>query len=381
MSAIIPYVHSLDKELIVTRILAVWLCALAFFPSAPLASEVPIADTGPRRVLTFPKDHGKHPDFQTEWWYFTGNLDSDKDHGWGFQLTFFRRTLVREPTRKLSAWAVRDLYPAHFAITDITNREFFHTELLTRKGPGLAHAALGDLDVGVRDWTAKMQGDEIQITAREQDYALNLRLLPLKPVVLHGDAGFSRKGDSKDQASYYYSFTRLKAEGTLTFKGINHTVTGLAWMDHEFGSSILQNDQSGWDWFSLQLDDGTEIMVFHLRKKDNTFERAFGTFVPKEGPAVDLGEERIVIQPKGTWTSPTTKAVYPSGWTVEIPGRNIRLEVTPAIEAQELTSGSSTGIIYWEGAVTAQGFRDGKKIKGRGYAELTGYAHSLEGRL
>ena len=123
------------------RILAVWLCALAFFPSVPLASEAPIADTSPRRVLTFPKDHGKHPDFQTEWWYFTGNLDSDKDHGWGFQLTFFRRTFVREPTRKLSAWAVRDLYPAHFAITDISNREFFHTELLTRRGPGLAHAA------------------------------------------------------------------------------------------------------------------------------------------------------------------------------------------------------------------------------------------------
>ncbi|MGO9567877.1 MAG: lipocalin-like domain-containing protein [Desulfomonilaceae bacterium] len=363
------------------RILAVWLCALAIFAPALLASEVPSADTSPRSVLTFPKDHGKHSNFQTEWWYFTGNLESERDHWWGFQLTFFRRTVVRKPTGKLSAWAVRDLYPAHFAITDVSNHDFFHTELLTRKGPGLAHAASDNLDVGVRDWTAKMRGKEIQITAREQDYALTLRLAPLKPVVLHGDAGYSRKGDSTDQASYYYSFTRLKAEGTLTFKGIKHAVTGLAWMDHEFGSSILQNDQSGWDWFSLQLDDGTEVMVFHLRKKDNTFERAFGTLVPKEGPAVDLGKERIVILPKGTWTSHTTKAVYPSGWTVEIPGSNLRLDVTPAMEEQELTSGSSTGIIYWEGAVTAQGFRDGKKIKGRGYAELTGYAHSLEGRL
>ncbi len=220
--------------------------------------------------------------------------------------------------------------------------------------------------MGVRDWSAKRQGDEIQITAREQGYALNLRLVALKPVVLHGEAGYSRKGDSGDQASYYYSFTRLKAEGTLTYKGIDHKVAGLAWMDHEFGSSILRNDQRGWDWFSLQLDDGTEVMVFHLRKKDNTFERAFGTFVPRQGPAVDLGKERIVIMPRGTWTSPTTKAVYPSGWTVEIPGRNIRLEVTPAIEAQELASGSSTGIIYWEGAVNAQGLRDGKKVKGRG---------------
>jgi predicted secreted hydrolase len=365
----------------VTRISTVLMCSLAFCAAVVLASEVPFADTSQRRVLSFPKDHGTHPDFQTEWWYFTGNLESEGDHRWGFQLTFFRRAFVREPTRKLSAWAVRDLYPAHFAITDVSSQNFFHTELLTRKGPGLAHAATDDLDVRVRDWTAKREGEEIQITAHEQDYALTLRLVPVKPPVLHGDAGYSRKGDSTDQASYYYSFTRLKAEGTLTFKGVSHRVTGLTWMDHEFGSSILRNDQSGWDWFSLQLDDGTEVMVFHLRKKDNTFERPFGTFVPEEGPAVDLAEERIAILPKGSWTSPTSKAVYPAGWTVEIPGRNIRLQVTPAYEAQELTSGSSTGVIYWEGAVNAEGFRNGKKVKGRGYAELTGYAHSMEGHL
>ncbi len=361
------------------RILAVLLCALAFCAALAFASEVPIKNTSPRLVLTFPKDHGKHPDFQTEWWYFTGNLESEGGHKWGFQLTFFRRAFVREPARKVSAWAVRDVYPAHFAITDVSSGDFFHAELLTRQGPGLAHAALGDLDVSARDWTAKRQGEEIHLTAREQDCALTLRLVPEKPAVLHGDAGYSRKGDSEDQASYYYSFTRLKAEGTLTFKGVDHRVAGLAWMDHEFGSSILRSDQSGWDWLSLQLDDGTEVMVFHLRKKNNTFERAFGTFVPKEGPAIDLAEERIVILPRGTWTSPTTKAVYPARWTVEIPGRNIRLEVTPAFEAQELSSGSSTGIIYWEGAVNVQGFRNGKIVQGRGYAELTGYARSMEG--
>jgi predicted secreted hydrolase len=365
----------------VNRMLAVSVCVLTFCAALAFASEVAFKETSPRLVLSFPKDHGKHPDFQTEWWYFTGNLESEKDHKWGFQLTFFRRTFVRDPARKTSAWAVRDLYPAHFAITDISGHDFFHSELLTRKGPGLAHAALNDLDVGVRDWTVKRQGEEIQLAAREKDCALALRLVPLKPVVLHGDEGYSRKGDSRDQASYYYSFTRLKADGTLTFKGANHRFTGLAWMDHEFGSSILRNDQSGWDWFSLQLDDGTEVMVFHLRKKDNSFERAFGTFVPKEGPAIDLGKERIVILPGKTWTSPTTKAVYPAGWRVEIPGRNLRLEVTPAFAAQELTSGSSTGIIYWEGAVNVRGFRDGEEVKGRGYAELTGYAHSMEGRL
>jgi predicted secreted hydrolase len=365
----------------VNRIFAISVCALAFCAALAFASEVATKDTSTRLALTFPKDHGKHPDFQTEWWYFTGNLESEKEHRWGFQLTFFRRSFARELARKGSVWAAWDIYPAHFAITDISGRDFFHSELLTREGPGLAHSNPDDLDVSVRDWTAKRQGEEIQLTAREQDCALSLRLVPMKPVVLHGDAGYSRKGDSRDQASYYYSFTRLKAEGTLTFKGAKHRVTGLAWMDHEFGSSLLRNDQSGWDWFSLQLDDGTEVMVFHLRKKDNSFERAFGTFVPKEGPAVDLGKERIVILPTETWTSPTTKAVYPAGWTLEIPGRNIGLEVTPAFAAQELTSGLSTGIIYWEGAVNVRGFRDGKEVKGRGYAELTGYAHSMAGRL
>ncbi len=278
MFACISYSNHLDKESIVIAIWASLLCALVFCPPALLASDVTVAGVGPRLVLSFPKDHGKHPDFQTEWWYFTGNLDSDKDRKWGFQLTFFRRTFVRTPARKLSAWAVRDLFPAHFALTDISNRTFFHSELLTRKGPGLAHAASDDLDVSVKDWYAKRLKNEILIAARHQNYALDLRLVPEKPVVLQGDAGYSQKGDSKGQASYYYSFTRLKAKGTLTFKGNSHKVAGLAWMDHEFGSSMLQGDQSGWDWFALQLDDGTEVMVFHLRKKDNTFERSFGTF-------------------------------------------------------------------------------------------------------
>lgn len=363
------------------RIMALLLGALAFCAAISPASELLIADRSPRRILTFPKDHGQHPDSQTEWWYFTGNLESEGDRRWGFQLTFFRSAFVEEPARRASAWAVRDLYPAHFAITDIFNHGFFHSELLTRKGPGLAHAAPDDLDVGVRDWRATRRGEEIHISARELDYALDLQLVPLKPVVLHGDAGYSRKGDSEDQASYYYSFTRLKAEGTLTFKGTSYKVAGLAWMDHEFGSSILKEDQSGWDWFSLQLDDGTEVMIFHLRRKDNTFERPHGTYVPREGPAIDLGNERIVISPKGSWTSPKTKAVYPSGWIVEIPGQDIRLEVVPAIEAQELASGSSIGIIYWEGAVTVRGVRGRNKVAGRGYAELTGYAHPMEGLL
>lgn len=334
----------------------------------------------PGRVLHFPRDHGKHPSFQTEWWYFTGNLDSQ--HGkWGFQLTFFRRAMVKDPPKRKSAWTVRDLYPAHFALADITKGTFYHAELLAREGPGLAQAESQGLGVHVRDWSVRRQGNEIRIKARQDGYALDLRLKPLKPVVLHGDSGYSRKGDSESQASYYYSYTRLEAVGTITYAGTSHQVKGLAWMDHEFGSSILLDDQAGWDWFSLQLDDGSDLMVFHLRKRDGSVERPFGTFVPATGQAVDLGGRRIAITSTGTWTSPRTKAVYPSGWNVEIPSQNIKLEVRPLLEDQEFFAQRSTGIVYWEGAVTVKGLRKGRAVRGRGYVELTGYAHTMEGRL
>lgn len=348
--------------------------------SASLGAESMFPDAAPGRAFSFPQDHGKHPDFQTEWWYFTGNLDSPDGGKWGFQLTFFRRSMVREPRRN-SAWAVRDVYPAHFAITDIKNRAFFHTEIISRQGPGLAGATADDLNVHVRDWSAQRQDDVIHLRAREGEYALKLELSPEKPPALHGASGYSRKGDSDEQASYYYSFTRLKAEGTVTFKGAFHTVSGLAWMDHEFGSSILLPDQAGWDWFSLQLEDGTDIMVFHLRKRDGGFERPFGTVVPEEGPAIDLAGKQISIKPTGSWTSPHTGATYPSGWGIEIPDLQLSLEVKPLLEDQELSTDQSTRIVYWEGAVEVTGLNQGKMAKGRGYVELTGYAHSVGGQL
>ena len=334
----------------------------------------------PGLEFAFPRDHGKHPDFQTEWWYFTGNVDSHAGSKWGFQLTFFRRSMVKEPTR-CSAWAIRDVYPAHFAISDINGGRFFHTETISREGPGLAGAALDDLNIYVRDWNAQRDSKIIRVSAREGEYAIDLELLPEKPLTLHGNSGFSRKGDSESQASYYYSFTRLKAEGTLTFAGQVHKISGFSWMDHEFGSSILLPDQAGWDWFSLQLDDGSDIMVFHLRKRDGRIEKPFGTVVPRTGPIIDLEERDIFIKPIGFWTSPRTKAVYPAGWIIEIPDLQINLVVKPYIEDQEISGGESTGIIYWEGAVAIKGTNAGNQVNGRGYVELTGYAHSIAGQL
>lgn len=353
---------------------------LAACSAAASDAGLRFAQADRNRPMIFPRDHGKHPDFQTEWWYFTGNLDSDAGK-WGFQLTFFRRSLLKERPPWRSAWAVRDLYPAHFALTDVSNSRFFHTDSISREGPGLAGAAVDNLDVHAKDWIAVNEGEAIRIKAFKDGYALDLLLNPEKEKVLHGDAGYSRKGDAPGQASHYYSFTRLKAEGALTFSGETHKVSGAAWMDHEFGSSILLPDQVGWDWFSLQLDDGSELMVFHLRRADGSFERPFGTFVPKQGGPIDLEGKVNVIKTASSWNSPRTGAVYPSGWSLEVPSRSIALHITPLVKDQEITAIRSTQVTYWEGAVEVKGLREGKTVTGRGYVELTGYAHPMGGRL
>ena len=370
-----------SRKEIVLRICVLLLSIILLGAVPTLGLDQEFAAAVPGLSLTFPKDHGKHSDYQTEWWYFTGNLDSEGARRWGFQLTFFRRALFKEPPAMLSSWAVRDLYMAHFALTDVLNNSFFHTELLSREGPDLAKAAATDLKVRVRDWSATRENDEIRIKARDNGHALELSLIPEKPLTLHGKSGYSRKGEAENQASYYYSFTRLKASGTLTFQGASHRVSGFAWMDHEFGSTMLLANQVGWDWFSLQLDDGSELMVFHLRRKDGAFERPFGTFISREGVATELSNEAVVISPKGEWTSPNSAAVYPSGWIIQVPEQKISLEITPLIRDQELSSGRFSHLIYWEGAVEAKGARNGSAVHGRGYVELTGYAQSMAGRL
>ncbi len=350
-----------------------------------VAAGLPVC-SGPRqaqpgRELVFPQDHGKHPNFLTEWWYFTGNVTTDDGRSIGYQLTFFRRSVQSQAQPRASEWAVRDIYMAHFAITDIKAGEFFHSELISRKGPGLAGAADDNLHVFIKDWSARKSGDRIVLRARSGDKVLSLDLTPLKPVVLHGDNGYSRKGDREGQASHYYSYTRLKTQGTIQHGDRSYKVSGLSWMDHEFGSSILFKDQAGWDWISLQMNDGTELMVFRLRKTDGSPETPFGTFVSAQGKVRDLHGARIDIIPVGYWISPVSDARYPTAWNLEIPSLNLSLKVTAALDQQELITKGSTRVVYWEGAVTATGSRGGDHVKGRGYVELTGYAHSMGGTL
>lgn len=369
---------SLEQKLL--RILFLIIFIVTFNLSNGFCVEQSFEDVVPNRTLSFPKDHGKHPETQTEWWYFTGNLDS-KDRQWGFQLTFFRRSMFKDRAFSESAWGVRDLYPAHFAITDVTGSRFFHSEMISREGPGLAHAKDDDLDIKVKNWKAYRDGQNIKLYALEGAYGIEITLKPLKPIVLHGSNGFSQKGKDPKQASYYYSFTRMEASGNITFEGQTYNVSGLVWMDHEFGSSILSGDQIGWDWFSIQLDDKTELMVFSLRNRKGLFEKPFGTLVTEEGKPVELSEKGIKIIPTGTWKSPKTGTTYPSGWKIIVEGESIELSVSPLLQDQELSTSSSTQVIYWEGAISVKGTVRGKQVSGRGYVELVGYAHSMGGRL
>ncbi len=355
---------------------------LALIATLATALHVCAADferAKPGREFVFPEDHGRHPGFKTEWWYFTGNLRSESGAGFGFQLTFFRFALAGVDPETKSAWAVTDLYPAHFAITNVGAEQFHFAELISRQGPGLARASRDDLDVRIKDWSARREGEKIKLSASDDGFALNLALSPEKPVVLHGNGGFSEKGESPDQASYYYSFTRLKALGALSWKGKQYAVSGLAWMDHEFGSSILSENQAGWDWFSLQLDDGTEIMISYMRKSSGASEPAFGSFVSKDGRVEDLRTRKIQVRPTGVWVSPRTEARYPSGWTIQIPELDIALSVEPSVKNQELAPENSTGVVYWEGSVKITGKRNGADVTGKGYVELTGYAGSMGG--
>jgi predicted secreted hydrolase len=335
----------------------------------------------PGRKPAFPKDHGNHPGFKSEWWYFTGNLRSEDGRSFGFQLTFFRFALEAGNAETSSAWAVKDVYPAHFAITSVDSNEFHYADLISRRGPALARASEDDLDVGIRNWSAARGDEGIKLIAHDKGFALDLKLAPEKPLTLHGNAGFSQKGESPDQASYYYSFTRLNALGALTWKGKRYAVTGRAWMDHEFGSSILSKDQTGWDWFSIQLDDGSDMMISYMRKKDGSIERPFGSLVSKDGVVEDLVARKIKVAPTGTWVSPRTKARYPSGWIVEVPELGIALSVQPSIQDQELVTENSTGVAYWEGSVKVTGKKNGADVSGAGYVELTGYAGSMGGLL
>ena len=332
--------------------------------------------------LVFPRDHGPHPDFQTEWWYYTGNLETAEGRRFGYQLTFFRRAVTppAEAQARDSSWGSNQVYMAHFTLTDVAEQQFYYAERFERGAAGLA-GAQGEpaYVVWLRDWTVRqLAADEYQLTAKHEGMAIDLRMVDTKGPVLQGDQGYSRKGPEPGNASIYYSQTNLESTGTVTIAGTNYAVSGLSWLDREISTSVLSEGQVGWDWFALHLDDGSELMVFRLRRADGSADPySAGLYVAADGSSRTLSGEDFEIVPKGTWRSPHSGGAYPAEFTVRVPSLELELEIQPQVADQEL----NVSFIYWEGSIQAAGSRAGRAITGLGYAELTGYAESFEGRF
>jgi predicted secreted hydrolase len=346
-------------------------------------SSVPFQPATAGYQYTFPRDHGSHSTYRTEWWYYTGHLHSKNGRSFGFELTFFRRGVPPDEIKTLpSKWSIGHLYLAHFAVTDINGKRFHFSEKFSREGLGKAGADESRLRVWIDDWRAEAATGSTgshTVVAHDETHSLALTLQPAKPLVTHGAAGISRKGKDVSQASHYYSFTRLVTTGSLTIDGEQFEVTGLTWMDHEFGSAELGTDQVGWDWFSIQLEDDTELMLYRMRRKDGSSDLASsGTAVSPDGRTRHLEVTDFQIESIATWTSPDSKATYPSRWKLTFPSLNLVLDVTPLLADQELRTSRSTKVSYWEGAVAVTGTKQGKPIKGQGYVELTGYVERLK---
>jgi predicted secreted hydrolase len=330
-------------------------------------------------VIELPRDHASHPDYRVEWWYYTGQLVAVDGRRFGYQVTFFRIGVDQHPSNP-SVWAVRDLHMAHAAITDIRVGRHVFAERLNRAGVGWAGAATEEYHVWNEDWSVR-RDDRGRHVIRIADSQFDLALaLEESPAVLHGEQGYSQKGATPGNASHYYSLTRMATSGTLTVGGAAAAVSGTSWMDHEFGSSFVERSQQGWDWFSIQLDDGTDLMLFQLRRPDGTADpRSSGT-MRRKGATRELLASGFTLRAGRVWASPRTEGRYPVTWSIDVPDEQLTLTIDPVIDDQELTL-SKSGIAYWEGAVVVAGHSRGRPVAGRGYLEMTGYAGAGMGEV
>jgi predicted secreted hydrolase len=326
----------------------------------------------------FPRDYFDHPDYQTEWWYYTGNLQCAGGRKFGFELTFFRSAVTRDPLKN-SAWDARDLYLAHFAISDLDGKRFFYSERTNRSGPGIAGADASLQKVWNGNWSVVWSHGQERLSALADEFAINISLLPQKPPVIHGENGVTQKSPGPGRASHYFSETRLRASGSLLISAKKYEVTGLAWMDHEFFTHQLGADQVGWDWFSLQLEDNTELMLFQIRRRDGSIDLfSAGTYVDAQGRAHHLKKEQFELTSTGaTWNSARTHAVYPIGWVLRVPSLHISFESWTALPSQEFATRSGASPSYWEGSISFSGTKNARPLRGAGYLEMTGYDHPV----
>lgn len=339
----------------------------------------------PGYQYNFPRDYFNHPNYQTEWWYYTGNLRASDGHRFGFELTFFRESMDLPKTLEISSgvWRPDQIYLAHLALSDLDGGEFYYTERLNRAGPGLAGADLNEHRYWNGNWQVvwhSLETGKQELQAISDRLTLRIRLVPAKPVVIHGDNGISQKGPERGEASHYLSFTRLSAAGELEWKGKSFAVNGLAWMDHEFFTAQLDKDLTGWDWFAIQLNNNEELMLYRLRvngcgANECSSPYSSGTFVDARGHAHQLDASQFRLSPGREWCSGASGARYPITWKISVPSLKLELFESTPLNNQELFSSNAITPTYWEGAVTYQGQRDGQLVQGRGYLEMTGYDH------
>ncbi len=376
----------------------------------------------PGKVFSFPQDHFSHPEFRTEWWYYSGHLQTQDKNSYGYQLTFFRtalrgktknqksthstprpeaRGMLRVDTERrslppvknrglaqsnVSKWSIQNLYFSHLALTDESKKKFEYREKISRGSLGEAGALTYKKNatpfrVWVEDWSAELKGVEMGthlLKGGNTDFGMELMLVPERNPVIHGQNGISQKAEGEGYASHYYSISRLKTEGKIFLKGQGFPVQGISWMDHEFGSGQLREYQVGWDWFSIQLDDRMEFMFYQIRHKDGKIDPySSGTIIYSDGKYQHLTNEEFQIEVLDQWNSRQSKAIYPSKWRIKIPGHRTELLLTPTAKDQELITKESTRVTYWEGSIKVEGKYQGNPVKGTGYAELTGYAKAF----
>ncbi len=363
-----------------TGCFVILLGALISFTSTLFGQEFKRALPG--RTFSFPQDHFSHPEFKTEWWYYSGHLHSQEKKSFGYQLTFFRTGLNREAKQR-SKWSIQDLYFAHLAITDESKKKFGYLEKISRGSLGEAGASTYTASektyrIWIEDWSIKGKGPAVQnhsLKAGDKNFGIELLLTPEKNPVIHGQNGMSQKAEGEGYASHYYSISRLKTEGKIFSQNKEIPVQGTSWMDHEFGSSQLREYQAGWDWFSIQLANNMELMFYQIRWKDGKVDPySSGTIIFPDGTRQHLTENEFQIEVLDQWKSSKSSAVYPSKWKIKVPGHKIELTLSPTVKDQELITKKSTRVTYWEGSVKVEATYKGSSIIGMGYAELTGYA-------
>src|SRR6202453_1932165 len=351
-----------------------WIALLLLVVTAPsaLAQDYKIAQPG--YSFSFPRDYFNHEDYQTEWWYYTGNVKAADGHRFGFELTFFRQGVSR--AARSSSWFVDDLWMAHIALSDLTGGRFYSEERLNRAGPGVAGAAAQAGLVWNGNWQAHISEQSEELRGVAGKFSLALQLKPVKRPAIQGQDGVSRKAEGAGHASHYFSLPRLSTIGSIALNGKTYQVEGTSWIDHEFFTGSMAENETGWDWLSVQLADGAELMLYRLRHKDGSIDpSSSGSYVDASGKSQFLSAGDFTMTPTAdTWTSPATKATYPVRWHVSVPRLNMQLDVTTPLRSQELAS--KLGTSYWEGAIDVVGARNQSPLRGVGYLEMTGYAET-----